>query len=102
MALVSILFSKGLTNINESVEIDLQMLCECECEKPHKIVKNSAECHNAGTFACGICAACNGNRTGAQCECDPEKPIDPKDPDAHCKHKGNEIIINKPFGDLIV
>ncbi|CAG2117865.1 unnamed protein product, partial [Medioppia subpectinata] len=76
----------GLANINESVEIDLRMDCECECERADKIAKNSAECHNAGTFACGICAACNGNRTGDQCECDPEKPIDPKDPEAHCKH----------------
>src|SRR5699024_7871166 len=49
---------------------------------------NSERCSKNGTFSCGICTSCNGIRSGERCECDPDKPIDPKRPDAHCRQTG--------------
>jgi len=76
----------GLGNKNESVEIRLRELCQCECELNG--VQNSPKCSNNGTHSCGICTKCNGIRSGSSCECDPEKAIDPKDTDAFCRKKG--------------
>ncbi|XP_054158401.1 integrin beta-PS-like [Oppia nitens] len=75
----------GLANVNESVEIDLEMLCECDCERPDHAVRDSPECSNKGTFACGICVECYDNRIGKQCDCDPGRPVNPSDPEAQCK-----------------
>jgi protocadherin alpha len=77
-----------LANTDENVEIDLKMLCECDCEKPENSFPNSENCSNAGTFACGICSKCNGKRTGNTCYCDPEKPINASDLKSHCKKRG--------------
>ncbi len=68
---------KGLANTDENVEIHLEMLCECDCEKPEKSYLNSTDCSNVGTFACGICSKCN-----------PEKSINSNDPESHCKREG--------------
>ncbi len=87
------MFLKGLANVNESVEIDLRMICECDCEKSERIIPNSKDCSNAGTFACGICFPCSGIRTGDRCECDPQKPINASDPESHCKNEGILQII---------
>ncbi len=81
-------FLKGLANTDENVEIDLKMLCECDCEIPGNSFSNSVNCSNAGTFACGICSKCNGKRFGNKCDCDPEKPINASDTESHCKEKG--------------
>ncbi|XP_066139996.1 integrin beta-PS isoform X2 [Euwallacea fornicatus] len=56
--------------INESLTIDLEMLCECDCEKPgDKYYKeNAAACHFQGTYKCGICV-CNPGAFGRHCEC---------------------------------
>ncbi|KAL1492096.1 hypothetical protein ABEB36_012588 [Hypothenemus hampei] len=66
--------------INESLIIDLEMLCECECEKPgHKYYQeNAPACHHKGTSICGKCY-CNHGAFGRNCECtDDEVPKSPK------------------------
>lgn len=73
----------GLLNKNETITIDLKEICKCDCEQNGQL--NSPKCSHNGTFSCGICTTCNGIRSGKTCECDPEKPIDPKQPDAHCR-----------------
>lgn len=56
--------------INESTIIDLEMLCSCPCEKPTHIEyqQNSPNCHNSGTYMCGICE-CYKPHYGYNCEC---------------------------------
>uniref|UniRef100_A0A1B0CHL5 Integrin beta n=2 Tax=Endopterygota TaxID=33392 RepID=A0A1B0CHL5_LUTLO len=56
--------------INESLIVDLQMLCDCECEHPdHRgYVSNAAECNYHGTLKCGICE-CYDQYFGRNCEC---------------------------------
>ena len=86
----------GVLNKNDMVEIRFREMCKCECEEQG--VTNSSKCSNNGTFACGICTTCNGIRSGKNCECDPEKPINPREPDAHCRKGGknyqNIYILN--------
>ena len=78
----------GLLNKNETVEIAFKEMCKCSCEQNNEAVLNSSKCSNNGTFSCGICTTCNGIRSGDRCECDPDKPIDPKKPNAHCQKSG--------------
>ncbi|XP_002057277.3 integrin beta-PS isoform X1 [Drosophila virilis] len=56
--------------INESMIIDLEMLCSCPCEHAgstgYEI--HSQKCHNHGTYMCGICE-CDEQHFGNTCEC---------------------------------
>ncbi|XP_053948571.1 integrin beta-PS-like [Anastrepha ludens] len=52
--------------INESLIIDLEMLCGCECESQKLTL--SAECSSHGSLVCGVCV-CDEKYIGAQCEC---------------------------------
>lgn len=56
--------------INESLIIDLEMLCSCPCERPGSIGYeiNSGSCNNHGTYMCGICE-CDEQHFGNHCEC---------------------------------
>lgn len=56
--------------ISESLVVHLEMICECDCEKPWNEEPNSPKCSDGkGTFECGICN-CYNNRYGRECECD--------------------------------
>lgn len=56
--------------INESLVIDLEMLCECDCVKKGDkyYQENAPACHYQGTYKCGICD-CNPGAFGRHCEC---------------------------------
>ncbi|XP_023310124.1 integrin beta-PS [Anoplophora glabripennis] len=56
--------------IDESLIIDLEMLCECDCEKPgyNDYKQNSSFCSHRGTYKCGICE-CTSGAFGPRCEC---------------------------------
>ncbi|XP_044753352.1 integrin beta-PS isoform X2 [Coccinella septempunctata] len=60
--------------INETLVVDLEMLCSCPCEQPDSpnYQVNSPQCHNHGTYQCGICD-CNFGSFGRFCECTTEK-----------------------------
>ncbi|XP_022665540.1 integrin beta-PS-like [Varroa jacobsoni] len=59
--------------INERLEIDLQMICQCACEAQQGKV-NAEECNYVGTYVCGVCN-CNDSYSGKNCECkDSEHP----------------------------
>lgn len=56
--------------INESLTVDLEMLCSCPCEhagdptyEPH-----SPKCKGHGAYKCGICE-CDESHFGRNCEC---------------------------------
>ncbi|XP_042911123.2 integrin beta-PS [Parasteatoda tepidariorum] len=56
--------------LNEALTIHLEMICECDCEKPWNEEKNSGKCSAGnGTYECGVCS-CYNNRYGRECECD--------------------------------
>ncbi|KAK2164572.1 hypothetical protein NP493_1406g01044 [Ridgeia piscesae] len=55
--------------LEEKLTVNLNLMCECDCEKPGQEERNSPKCNNSGTFECGACT-CNDNRYGKNCECD--------------------------------
>jgi len=59
--------------INESVIVDLEMICQCDCEKKGNIgyEEHSPLCNNVGTYKCGICE-CPPDFFGNKCECSAE------------------------------
>lgn len=76
--------------LGDALWIDLEILCDCECEKSWNEVPNSPKCSYAGTFECGICA-CYGNRYGRECECD-AKDSDPAKEEQSCI-RGNDTKV---------
>ncbi|XP_012529707.2 integrin beta-PS isoform X2 [Monomorium pharaonis] len=56
--------------LNESLTIDVEIICDCPCEKPGHpgYQPNAKECKHKGTSACGVCS-CNPGFYGKQCEC---------------------------------
>lgn len=56
--------------INESLIVDLEMLCSCPCENPsHSGFEfNSPKCKGFGSYKCGICE-CDEFHFGPNCEC---------------------------------
>ncbi|XP_036377349.1 integrin beta-1-like [Megalops cyprinoides] len=81
----------------EEVELVLNFICECSCQKDGE--KNSPICHNGnGTFECGACR-CYEGRIGRQCECSTEE-VNSDDLDANCRRdNGTDICSNN--GDCI-
>lgn len=65
--------------LHDHLTVHLEMICECDCEKPGNEEVNSMKCSNGnGTFECGICS-CNKNRNGKFCECDASQTSEEKD-----------------------
>ncbi|XP_001606384.1 integrin beta-PS [Nasonia vitripennis] len=58
--------------INESLTVNLEMICDCECERADSINQgfepHSQQCSARGDLSCGICA-CDDGYFGKQCEC---------------------------------
>ena len=52
--------------INESLTVDVEMLCDCNCADDEP--GNSIVCHNHGHYKCGICE-CDKDYFGRSCEC---------------------------------
>lgn len=61
--------------INESLVVDLEMICDCACENPGNVgyEEFSPKCSGFGTYKCGICI-CDSSHFGRACECDSDKP----------------------------
>ncbi|GFO07717.1 integrin beta, partial [Plakobranchus ocellatus] len=53
----------------EKLTLELDLICECDCEKPENEDANSDRCwYGNGTFECGKCT-CDPGRYGKYCEC---------------------------------
>jgi len=57
--------------INESLIVDLEMLCSCPCEEEGDplFIRRAKQCSGFGTYKCGICE-CDKTHFGRTCECD--------------------------------
>ncbi|XP_034947314.1 integrin beta-PS-like [Chelonus insularis] len=56
--------------LNESLKIELELMCECPCDKPdYKTYEaKSTHCNNHGDLVCGICS-CHEGYNGKYCDC---------------------------------
>ncbi|XP_014230256.1 integrin beta-PS [Trichogramma pretiosum] len=77
--------------INESLTVNLEMICDCDCERPDTSATftrgfqpNSTECENHGDLSCGICA-CYAGYFGKKCDCDASKGVSAKTSDLACR-----------------
>lgn len=56
--------------LQEQIEIEVEYICECDCQKPENAEINSPRCNNGtGDFECGICH-CHEGWSGDTCDCD--------------------------------
>ncbi|GLH04820.1 hypothetical protein R5R35_010140 [Gryllus longicercus] len=57
--------------IDESLIVDLELLCDCQCERENhsEFEKKSEYCNKAGDLVCGVCQ-CDEQHFGPRCECD--------------------------------
>ena len=56
--------------INESIVVDLEMVCSCDCEQAGNsgYEEQSPHCGDVGTYKCGVCE-CPSDHFGRHCEC---------------------------------
>ncbi|CAL1283909.1 unnamed protein product [Larinioides sclopetarius] len=76
--------------INEDISLEVDLLCECDCEKPEFEELLSPDCSNAGTYACGICN-CETNFFGRKCECQGDDVVK-EDQLSLCKKDENSTL----------
>ncbi|KAL8562780.1 hypothetical protein ACOMHN_022655 [Nucella lapillus] len=87
--------------LREKLTINLDVICECECEQPAVTVPvdHSEKCSDGnGTLECGICS-CNDGRYGRNCECN-EADISSKVSLEKCR-KGNDTEVCSGHGECI-
>lgn len=59
-----------------NVEINLDFICSCQCEKEAKTEKSRAHCSGNGTLICGQCI-CDQGWAGRKCQCTEESKAKP-------------------------
>lgn len=73
--------------LKDALFIDLNMICDCDCEREWNSIENSPACNFKGTEQCGICK-CNPGFEGERCECD-SKDLDKVEMTDRCR-RGND------------
>jgi protocadherin alpha len=88
--------------INEKVLVNLEMMCQCDCEKPGNpgYIENAPQCSNHGTYKCGICE-CAPDFFGRKCECDAENLSFHGDLEAGCRPDNTTTTLCNNRGDCI-
>jgi integrin beta 1 len=83
--------------LDESIIIDLEVLCDCDCESPSSkfYKKKSPSCSSSGTLKCGVCD-CDSGSYGKKCECNGESS-DSTDI-TNCKLNQNDTVICSGLG----
>jgi protocadherin alpha len=88
--------------INEGVLVNLEMICQCDCEKPGfpGYEENSPKCNFKGTYKCGICE-CAPDAFGRFCECDAKNMNLNGDLEAGCRPDNTTTELCHHRGDCI-
>lgn len=88
--------------INESVIVNLEMLCQCNCEKPGNqgYEVNSPRCNHVGTYKCGICE-CPDGYYGQSCECSAKDLQFAGDLESGCRPDNTTSTLCSNRGDCI-
>nr|XP_061796037.1 integrin beta-6 [Nerophis lumbriciformis] len=67
-------FSLKPVGLQDTLDIQLESLCSCECPRPPEANNGSRCTEGQGTFQCGVCA-CHAGFSGAECECNEESAL---------------------------
>ncbi|KAK2720272.1 hypothetical protein QYM36_004226 [Artemia franciscana] len=88
--------------INESLILDLELLCSCDCEKPgnNGYKEEAEECNGVGTLKCGVCD-CDDTHFGRVCECDNNDSINVVDSEAGCRPDNTTDILCNDRGACV-
>jgi len=88
--------------INESVIVNLEMLCQCKCEQPGNqgYEERSPRCSHVGTYKCGICE-CPDGYYGQSCECSAKDLQFAGDLEAGCRPDNTTSTVCNNRGDCI-
>ncbi|XP_056008318.1 integrin beta pat-3-like isoform X2 [Ostrea edulis] len=81
------IFPEGL---EERVQVEVEHVCDCDCQLPPEAETDSAKCNYNGTYECGICN-CNSGWIGDSCECDNRGTAEQScgTPNGICNNAGN-------------
>lgn len=95
-------FQISPVGINESVIVDLEMICQCDCERPGNFgyEENSPRCNGVGTYKCGICE-CPPEFFGRNCECSADNLQLAGDLEAGCRPGNTTSTLCNNRGDCI-
>ncbi|XP_045025979.1 integrin beta-PS isoform X1 [Daphnia magna] len=95
------LFQIYPVGINESLVVDLQMLCDCDCERPGNLgyISNADQCNGGGDLKCGICH-CDDSHSGRFCECDSNTAV-LGDHEASCRSDNTSDILCNDRGTCV-
>lgn len=74
--------------LNESLFIDLEIICDCDCEKPQNVQEHSDKCSGHGTLVCGICV-CDPFYYGRDCKCNAKDSDPAKDMQACFRYQND-------------
>ncbi|XP_004521727.1 integrin beta-PS [Ceratitis capitata] len=74
--------------INESLIIDLEMLCGCKCEAEEN--KKSKYCSSKGSLMCGVCE-CDEKFVGAKCQCSNTEHMNSTENSHNCRDNSMNI-----------
>ncbi|XP_077374277.1 integrin beta-6 [Festucalex cinctus] len=67
-------FSLKPVGLQDTLDIELESVCSCECGRPAE-ADNSSRCtEGQGTFHCGVCE-CQPGFSGAECECNEARAL---------------------------
>lgn len=58
--------------LEDRLDVNVEYICDCDCQSPAQAVENATECNNRGRYECGVCH-CNKGWSGDTCECDISK-----------------------------
>lgn len=61
-------FTIKAEGISEEIQIELNTICQCECELSGPQELNAEACGGRGNLTCGLCS-CNEGFSGRNCEC---------------------------------
>eukprot|EP00096_Caligus_rogercresseyi_P012190 TRINITY_DN5033_c0_g1_i1.p1 TRINITY_DN5033_c0_g1~~TRINITY_DN5033_c0_g1_i1.p1 ORF type:complete len:836 (+),score=305.25 TRINITY_DN5033_c0_g1_i1:51-2558(+) len=89
--------------INESVVVNLEMMCQCNCEKPGNpgYIENAKQCNYHGTLKCGRCECPENLYYGHHCECHRDNATYHGDLLAGCRPDNTTSILCNNRGDCI-
>ncbi|XP_064614127.1 integrin beta-PS-like [Liolophura sinensis] len=81
----------GPVGLIDTLTIELEIICECGCQKADEAEPNSILCSGGnGTYACGVCK-CNEGRRGRLCECE-ESQLDDNEQQGNCQHHNSSLL----------